>query len=226
MDIETDPLVLFLGILLVSGASMLLTGWETVVLLVLSVAVPLLFHINTFRMLWKMKIMLVTAFLIAFFDFLADKAYILVAEDVSRFLALITLSCIFVTKVDLIRLSSSLSHMLSFLPHSLGWKISSYLMLSLSIFPIVFSSAEEMLRARKARLGSFFSHPVSNLTNYTVSLMKLLLRKIVIYQDALYSRNFSIKGEKTTYSLSKKDITLLIIFFTIFSGIIIWKKIL
>lgn len=224
MDI--DPVVLFLGILLLSISSTLISGWETVLLLVLTLTLPLLFHLNTFKMLWRMKVMLFTAFLIALFGVIGDKDYLMIIADVSRFLALITVSALFVTKADLIRLSSSMSRLLSFLPFSLGWKISSYVMLSLSIFPIVFSSGREMLTARKARLGSFFSHPVANLTGYTVSLMKLLLRKTVNYQDALYSRSFTIRGEKTTYPLSKRDVLLLILFVLLFSGIVIWKKIL
>lgn len=224
MDIEINPLVLFLGILAASIASTFLSGWELVSFLILSLFIPLIFGFNTFRMLWRMKIMLLTAALIALFGVAAEKDAMTVIGEVSRFLALITLSGMFVIKADLIRLSSSLGRLLSFLPYSIGWKLSSYLMLSLSIFPIVFESGNEMLIARKARLGSFFSHPVSNLTRYTVSLMRLLLRKMEIYQDALYSRAFSIKGEKTTYPLTKKDICLLFLFFLLFIGIVIWKK--
>ncbi len=224
MDIEINPLVLFLGILAASIASTFLSGWELVSFLILSFFIPLIFGFNTFRMLWRMKIMLLTAALIALFGVAAEKEAMTVIGEVSRFLALITLSGMFVIKCDLIRLSSSLGRLLSFLPYSIGWKLSSYLMLSLSIFPIVFESGNEMLIARKARLGSFFSHPVLNLTRYTVSLMRLLLRKMEIYQDALYSRAFSIKGEKTTYPLTKKDIFLLLLFFLLFIGIVIWKK--
>ncbi len=224
MDIEINPLVLFLGILAASIASTFLSGWELVSFLILSLFIPLIFGFNTFRMLWRMKIMLLTAALIALFGVAAEKEAMTVIGEVSRFLALITLSGMFVIKADLIRLSSSLGRLLSFLPYSIGWKLSSYLMLSLSIFPIVFESGNEMLIARKARLGSFFSHPVLNLTRYTVSLMRLLLRKMEIYQDALYSRAFSIKGEKTTYPLTKKDIFLLLLFFLLFIGIVIWKK--
>ncbi len=224
MDIEINPLVLFLGILAASIASTFLSGWELVSFLILSLFIPLIFGFNTFRMLWRMKIMLLTAALIALFGVAAEKEAMTVIGEVSRFLALITLSGMFVIKCDLIRLSSSLGRLLSFLPYSIGWKLSSYLMLSLSIFPIVFESGNEMLIARKARLGSFFSHPVLNLTRYTVSLMRLLLRKMEIYQDALYSRAFSIKGEKTTYPLTKKDIFLLLLFFLLFIGIVIWKK--
>lgn len=226
MDMKPNPLVLLVGVILYSIALSFLTGWETVIVLFLTIVISLLSGVNVFDVLWKMKVMLLTAVLIFVFTFVGKKGALTAFSDTARFLSLITVASLFVLKTDLLALSSSLGKVLSIFSGRTGWRASSYLMLSLSIFPIVFESADEMLRARKSRRGSFFSHPVRNLTEYTVSLMRLLFGKVLILQDALYSRSFTINGEKTVYPPKARDYLLLSLFVLLFTGVTIWKKVL
>lgn len=226
MDMNANPLVLLLGVILYCLASSFLAGWEVALLFTLTVLIPFAAGTNVFSVLWKMKIMLFTALLILVFGIIGEKDVLTAILNTMRFLSLITVAALFVMKADLLLLSSSLGRLLSRLIGKAGWKVSSYIMLSLSIFPLVFESADEMLTARKSRGGSFFSHPVRNLTEYTVSLMRLLFDKILIFQDALYSRSFSTCGEKTVYLLSGKDYILLSLFVLLFAGVTVWKKVL
>ena len=226
MDRDLNPLILLIGVLLYSIASSFLCGIETVVLLVLTLLVPFFFRTNTIHLLWRMKVMLFTALLILAFGIIEKREPISVVADVCRFLSLITVASLFVLKADLLTLSSTLGSILSKVFGKDGWKVSSYLSLSLTVFPLVFESGTEMLIARKARGGSFFSHPVRNLTEYTVSLMTVLFDKVLVFQDALYSRSFTTAGEKTAYPLTRRDITMLVFFVLMFLGVVIWKKIL
>ncbi len=221
---EVNPLILLSGVLLYSIATGLLSPLEMTALATLTLILPFFFGYNTLKLLWRMKIMLITALLILLFGIMEGKERISAIADTARFLSLITVSAIFVLNADLLSLSSELGNLLSKVIGSLGWKISSYLMMSLSIFPIVFASAREMMDARRARLGSFFSHPVKNLSEYTIALMKLLFEKTLIFQDALYSRSFTVKGERTSYPLSAKDYILLFLFIILFTGVLVWKK--
>lgn len=226
MDRDVNPLVLLIGVLLYSIASSFLYGIETVVLLALTLLIPFFFRTNTLHLLWRMKVMLFTALLILAFGIIEKRNGLSVTEDVCRFLSLITVASLFVLKADLLTLSSTLGNILSKVFGKGGWKASSYLTLTLSVFPLVFESGSEMLTARKARSGSFFTHPVRNLTEYTVSLMTLLFDKVLVFQDALYSRSFTTTGEKTAYPLTRRDITLFMFFVLVFTGVIVWKKIL
>ena len=226
MDRDLNPLILLIGVLLYSIASSFLCGIETVVLLALTLLVPFFFRTNTLHLLWRMKVMLFTALLILAFGIIEKREALSVTEDVCRFLSLITVASLFVLKADLLMLSSTLGSILSKVFGKGGWKASSYLSLTLSVFPLVFESGSEMLTARRARGGSFFTHPVRNLTEYTVSLMTVLFEKVLVFQDALYSRSFTTAGEKTVYLLTRRDITLLMFFVLMFTGVIVWKKIL
>ena len=226
MDLKTNPLILLIGVILYSIASSFLTEGEVIVLFALTLILPLIMGINVFSLLWKMKVMLFTAVLILLFGFIGGKDTLTALSDTMRFLSLITVAALFVLKADLLELSSVLGKVLSSVIGKTGWKISSYIMLSLSIFPIVFESADEMLTARRSRGGSFFSHPVRNLTEYTVSLMRLLFEKILIFQDALYSRSFTIKGEKTVCPPKGRDYLILSLFVLLFTGVTVWKKVL
>ncbi len=226
MDLKTNPLILLIGVILYSIASSFLAEGEVIVLFALTLILPLIMGVNVFSLLWKMKVMLFTAVLILLFGFIGGKDTLTALSDTMRFLSLITVAALFVLKADLLELSSVLGKVLSSFLGKTGWKISSYIMLSLSIFPIVFESADEMLTARRSRGGSFFSHPVRNLTEYTVSLMRLLFEKILIFQDALYSRSFTIKGEKTVCPPKGRDYLILSLFVLLFTGVTVWKKVL
>ncbi len=60
--------------------------------------------------------------------------------------------------------------------------------ITISMIPIIIDSTLGILEARKARLASFFRHPVHSLVEFTSSVFSNLLDKAVIYTDAIYSR--------------------------------------
>lgn len=224
--VKVNPLVLLLGILLFSFSSSWFKPEELCVIFFITLVFPYFWGINSLLLMWRMKVMLFTALLIFIFGLIEERSTITTIGETVRFLTLIELSAIFVLKADLIALSSTLGGLLSVFLKKTGWRIASAIMLSLSIFPLVFSSAEEMLESRRSRLGSFFSHPIKNLTEYTISLISLLLYKTVAFQDALYSRSYSTTKKRTQYSLKLSDWLVLILFILLFLGVIIWKKIL
>lgn len=224
MDRKINPIVFFSLLILLSIASSFFSNWGKIILLLVSLIIPFFFAINTFRLLWKLRIVLLTVALIITFGFIEKRDTLTVIAEASLFTSLVTLYAAFVLNTDLISLSSTLGKVLSLFFSSYGWRLSSYLMMSLSIFPIVFECGTEMLEARRSRLGTFFSHPVKNLSAYTVSLITLLFDKTLTLQDALYSRSFSTKGGRTVYPLKAKDWLCLVISFALFTGYMLWKK--
>ncbi len=226
MDRDVNPLVLLLGIILLSIVSSVLSDVELIILLFLTLTLPFFFGINSLKILFKLKIILFTALLIFVFGYIEKRETLSILADTARFLSLVLLSLLFIEKADLIELSTTIGKILSILFGSFGWKLSSSLMMSIVVFPLVFECGDEMILARKSRGYSFMHNPVKGLTEYTVSLMRLLFDKLVAFQDALLSRSFSIKKERTSYPLGRKNILLIVLFISLFIGVIVWKKIL
>ena len=73
MDLKTNPLILLIGVILYSIASSFLTEGEVVALFALTLILPLIMGVNVFSLLWKMKVMLLTAILILLFGFIGGK---------------------------------------------------------------------------------------------------------------------------------------------------------
>ncbi len=224
MDRKINPVALFTSLILLSIASSFFTEREKIIFLAAALIIPFFFGINTLRLLWKLRVILFTVILILAFGFIEKRDPLTVIGEASLFTALVTLYAAFVLNSDLMSLSSTLGKILSLFLSSYGWRVSSCIMMSLSIFPIVFECGTEMLEARRSRGGTFFSHPVKNLTSYTVSLITLLFDKVLTFQDALYSRSFSTKEGRTVYPLKAKDWVSLILSITLFIGFMLWKK--
>lgn len=224
MDRKINPIVLFFSLILLSVASSFFTDWEKIIFLLVSLIIPRFFGINTLRLMWKLRVILFTVLLILAFGFIEKRPPMAVIGEASLFSALVTLYASFVLNSDLMSLSSTLGKILSLFFSSYGWKVSSCIMMSLSIFPIVFECGTQILAARRSRGGTFFSHPVKNLTSYTVSLITLLFDKTLTLQDALYSRSFSTKEGRTVYPLRAIDWISLILSITLFAGFMLWKK--
>ena len=97
-------------------------------------------------------------------------------------------------------------------------------MMTIALFPIIFTTTQEMLDARRSRGGSFLRHPVKSISDYTLSMMRLLFQKVLIFQDALYSRSWSTGGERTKVVLERRDIIYILLSIAIFTGYIVWKR--
>ncbi len=226
MALKMNPLVSFTAVLAYSFVSCLLSPGESMVLFLLTLVFSRIFGIRILRTLAGMRLMLLTAVLIALSGLLGGKDYYTVMGDVSKFLSLISVSALFVMESDLLAFSSALGGILGRIFGRRGWKASSSVFLALSVFPLVFDTAREMLEARKARGGLFFAHPVKNTVEYTVSLMTLLFEKTVILQDALYSRAYRDDRERTVYPLALRDRAAIMVMAAAASGVLIWKKLI
>ena len=172
-----------------------------------------------------MKVMLITALLIFLFSYFGKETLLSSLSDTAKFLSIIGLSALYIKKSDLIDLSTTMGSILSPVFGKRGRKAASALMMTLALFPIIFSTATEMMNARRSRGGSFLYHPIKSITEYIVSMMRLLFQKVVIFQDALYSRSWTTGGERTKVLLGKRDWTIMILSLLLFIGLVLWKKV-
>ena len=219
-----NPLVTLFALVLSSIAVSVSPEIVVIGMFTASVIVPFFFGINIPKVLWSMKVMLITALMIFVFALLGEKSIISSLSDTLRFLTLISLSALYIERNDLLEMASTLSSLLSPFFGKGGRRFASSIMMALALFPIIFISAREMMRARKSRCDSFFAHPVSSVTDYTVSLMRLLFQKVLIFQDAMYSRGWSEDGERTKFRVGRKDMVFLVFSIVLFFGYLLWIK--
>lgn len=222
--VETNSLVLLLGVILFSFSIVLLSPLERIIVLLLSLFLPFFFGINTFSFLFKMKGVVLTSLLILIFGFIEKKEISETLSSFSLFLSLVIVSFLYILNTDLLLLSSNLGALLYPLFKKRAWRISSSITSTLFLLPLVLTQSSKMLEARKIRGGSFISHPIRNLVEYTVSLMLSLLRKLDDFQTSLSLRSFSFRERRTTYPLKKRDYFLLFIFILSFIAIALWKS--
>ncbi|MBQ0072499.1 MAG: hypothetical protein KBS81_11715 [Spirochaetales bacterium] len=201
-----NPLSKLLMVLFFSIGVARLYGVASFLVLGMVLVLPLCFGKNLFRTLWKMKVMLLTALLIYVFRLLDESGQMGALTDTSRFLSAIAAAALYIETTDLTELSAALGTVLGRIIGKPAWRFASGVMLTIALFPIIFQAATEMLAARESRGGSFFSHPVRNLTDYTVSLMRILFQKILIFQDAMYSRAYSPDTERTAPLYHPQDL--------------------
>lgn len=222
--VETNSLVLLLGVILFSFSVVLLSPIERIIVLLITLFIPFFFGINTFSFLWKMKGVVLTSLLILIFGFIEKKGISETLSSFSLFLSLVIVSFLYILKTDLLLLSSYLGTLLYPLFRKRAWKISSSITSTLFLLPLVLTQSSKMLEARKIRGGNFLSHPIKNLVEYTVSLMLLLLRKLDDFQTSLFIRSFSFSEKRTTYPLRRRDFFLLLLFILSFIAIVLWKN--
>lgn len=222
--VETNSLVLLLGVILFSFSVVLLSPIERIVVLLLSLIIPFFFGINTLSFLRKMKGVILTSLLILVFGFIEKKEISETLSSFSLFLSLVIVSFLYILNTDLLLLSSYLGTLLYPVFKKRAWRISSSITSTLFLLPLVLTQSSKMLEARKIRGGNFLSHPIKNLVEYTVSLMLLLLSKLDDFQTSLFIRSFSFRERRTTYPLKRRDYFLLFIFILSFIAIVLWKN--
>ena len=219
-----NPFASLILLVLASISSSFLSAYEAIIALILVIIVPFFFKVNIIKIMWSMKVMTITALLIFLFDYFGNKDLLSSISDTAKFLCVIGLSAIYIRKTDLIDLSTTMGSILSPVFGKRGRKAASALMMTLALFPIIFSTATEMMNARRSRGGSFLYHPIKSITEYIVSMMRLLFQKVVIFQDALYSRSWTTGGERTKVLLGKRDWAIMILSLLLFIGLVLWKK--
>ena len=163
-------------------------------------------RINLLKALFSMPAMLVIALFIALTEWIDKKDIALTLSETTSFLTLLLLAILFMSTTDITELSSSLGHYLQPIFGKRAWRLSSSIMLTLAMIPIIFTSASTMLQARRSRGGRFFQHTLRNLTGYTISLLLLLFKKTEIFEDALLSRSFSDIAARRTKPAGFYDI--------------------
>lgn len=122
-----------------------------------------------------------------------------------RLMLLLSFSFLFIEVADSTELSSSLGKMLSPIIGKKAWVLSSMIMVTLSMIPMILESAKEMFHARQSRNENFLAHPIKALSDYSISLMKLLFKRSEEYYDALLCRGFKEDQERIAPPISSSD---------------------
>lgn len=107
-----------------------------------------------------------------------------------RFTLLIAFSFLFIETADSTELASSLGNILSAFIGKRAWRLSSMIMVTLSIIPMILRVATEMYNARLSRNQSFVRHPIKSLAEYSTSLFEHLLKRSEEFYEALIARGF------------------------------------
>ena len=82
------------ALILSSVASSLLNEYEALALLILVTIIPFFFKVNIFKILWSMKVMLITALLIFLFSYFGKGTLLSSLSDTSKFLSVVALSAL------------------------------------------------------------------------------------------------------------------------------------
>ena len=168
------------------------------------------FHINVFDQLRKMPMLLFIALIIGISEYIGTKSMLLSLDKFLSFISLISLAVIFTASTDIIELSACLGQTLSPIFKKQAWKLATYIMVTIALFPIIFDTSNTMLQARRARNGRFLAHPFRNISEYTICLMKLLFKRAAIFEDALLSRAFQADAPRNARKIYFSDILVLI----------------
>ena len=122
-----------------------------------------------------------------------------------RLMLLLAFSFLFIEVADSTELSSALGKMLSPIIGKKAWVLSSMIMVTLSMLPMIIDSAKEMFHARQSRNQNFLAHPIKSLSDYSISLMRLLFKRSEEYYDALLCRGFKEDQERIAPPISAVD---------------------
>lgn len=186
-------------------------GVELYVAIVSLFVIGALARVNLCHNLIKMPAMLVIAMFIALTEYINTKSISSTVDESLSFLGVLLLAILFITTTDIIELASSLGHYLHHVIGKNAWVLSSSIMITFVLLPMIFSCSTTMLQARRARGGRFFDHPVKNLSEYTISLLLLLFKKAERFEDALISRAYDAKAERDAKTAQRCDYIALII---------------
>ena len=185
-------------------------GYELYIYTVLLLLLGILSKLNPIKLLVSMPAMLIIALFIAITEWISTKSINMAIKETLSFIDLLLLALLFMATTDITELACSLGHYTSPILGKRAWKLSSNIMLTLALLPMIFSSATTMLQARRSRCGRFFKAPIRNMTEYTISLILLLFKRAEIFEDALLSRSYSESAERKTKKATFYDILTLI----------------
>ncbi|WP_332448199.1 energy-coupling factor transporter transmembrane component T family protein [Sphaerochaeta sp.] len=107
-------------------------------------------------------------------------------------------------------LARSLGSLLDHIPFINGWMIASSIELTLSLLPMIFDAAEQVMSARSARLEKR-RNPYTVITGLSTSIFSLLLDKAEDLSLALEARSFDPSRKRNRLDYTRTDFFLLCI---------------
>lgn len=181
-------------------------------------------HINILKSLISMPFMILISIFIAMTEWINTHSSLSTLSETFSFISLLMLAILFMATTDITELAAALGHYTAPILGKRAWKLSSSIMLTIAMIPMIFDVSTTMLDARRSRGGRFLSHPIKNITEYTISLLLLLFKKSEIFEDALLSRAFSNTAERKAKSARCYDIITLICMILLTIAIFIIRK--
>ncbi len=197
---------------------------ELLVLTLFLIAITLSSRINIFKELLKAKLLLLLSVLIVMTEYANTHSVLLALFEGLRYLDLIALALTLSITTDVNELSIALSNALHPFVGKYAYRFSASVMLTLQLIPMIAASASEMLDARRSRGGRFIAHPIKNTSEYVISLMMIILRRLENFGDALDARSFDRDKKRGCSRVSISDILILIIGIAICVTLSIMRK--
>ncbi len=180
--------------------------------------------LNIIREVMKARMLLFLAFIIVATEYMSTKDITEAMLEGLRYIDLIAIALTLSITTDINDMAASLSGFIHPFTDKYAYRFASSVMLTLALIPMIAESASEMMDARRARCGSFFSHPIRNTSEYVVSLMLIILRRLDAFGDALEARLFDRDRKRGTVEVKASDMISLIIGIAICIALLIARK--
>lgn len=195
-------------------------GAELIALTFFIVAITAISKLNIIYEVLKAKMLVFLSIIVVITEYMSTENIIISMLEGLRYIDLIAIALTLSITTDINDMASSLASALHPFIGKYAYRFASSVMLTLALIPMIASSSSEMMDARKSRGGSFFSHPIRNTSEYVISLMLIILRRLDAFGDALESRLFDRDKKRGSVSVRLSDIIILT------TGIAIWITLL
>lgn len=145
--------------------------------------------------------------LILITEYLATQSYSAASAAFTRFVCIILCGLLIADSTAPDDLARSLGSILQRIPFVKGWEAAAAIELTLSILPMIFDAALEVVTARKARLERH-RNPLASLTSLISAIFSLLLDKAEDLSLALEARLFEPQRPRPHLAFSRIDVEL------------------
>ncbi len=215
-----NPLVKLICLILFCAASTASSSLQLAAMLAFILILALIIHMPFFQYLIKTPSLLILTAFIFLTELAVSKNMQNALFEASKFFFLIMLGMVMMDTTSPDDLAASIGTILSKAFGEKAWSFSSDVMLTLSMIPRIFSTSRAMFQARRARGGSFLSHPIKNLSSYTLSLFLMLLDDLKNFDLALKCRLYDPLAPRRGPGYRISDIFAIIITL----GCFLWTK--
>ncbi len=206
-----NPLSKLIALIAISGAALSGPDESVPVILGALIIISYVFSVPIVKRLWEAKAMLLIAVFIGLAEYFQDGDILSSLAESAAFITVLGSATLFTATTDPVELSSSIGSALTHIAGKKAWGFASDIMLTISILPSIFQVSSEMMEARKSRGGRFAAHPIKNLSEYTISLISLLIERMINLSDALESREYDRNAERAAAPYALPDILLALI---------------